>query len=431
MPTLGGATLGDGVGTEVAVIVLDRFNSSTGAGDRFVATLDLRAIGTGGSGGGSAGCLTDGVVHRWRADGGPADAVGDADGNWVGDSAYTAGVTGQAFQFDGTGHVEVADSELDGLPSAGFSVGAWFNAVPTGDYQVIAEKFTPNFAPTGDDSVSDSWFLALTPGGTAYFATEIGTSAGRADLQWAGGPSLFGGAWHQMTTTYDGSMLRMYVDGSPVASVAAVGVLLDSPGVPVEIGSATNGGPRFWALHGAVDELTTWARALSAEEVAALAAGSDGDCTPQDVTAPTITFTGNAGTYSASAQVDITCQVVDTESGIASSNCPEVHGPAYEHLGVTTLTATATDVAGNASLGSTTFTVTLATGDVVSIVDQFVPERGRALALKALVRVVALLPDGRAHDAALRALDRQLGLWVGGTLTQAEANVILDLASQL
>src|SRR5262245_41165575 len=43
-PTIGGAVLGDGPGTETIVVVLDSRNSSCGCGDRFVATLQLPSL---------------------------------------------------------------------------------------------------------------------------------------------------------------------------------------------------------------------------------------------------------------------------------------------------------------------------------------------------------------------------------------------------
>jgi len=41
MKSLGGASLGDGAGTETLVVVLDKDLSTTGSGDAFVAVLEL------------------------------------------------------------------------------------------------------------------------------------------------------------------------------------------------------------------------------------------------------------------------------------------------------------------------------------------------------------------------------------------------------
>ncbi|HEU4989380.1 MAG TPA: vWA domain-containing protein, partial [Gemmatimonadaceae bacterium] len=69
----------------------------------------------------------------------------------------------------------------------------------------------------------------------------------------------------------------------------------------------------------------------------------------RDATPPALAFSGNAGTYGVSQVVNISCSASDATSGLASSTCPEVSDSAYTlALGGHTLSATATDHAGNA-----------------------------------------------------------------------------------
>ncbi len=87
--------------------------------------------------------------------------------------------------------------------------------------------------------------------------------------------------------------------------------------------------------------------------------GSPGTIAP-DVTAPTITYTGNAGVYTADQQVDIRCAATDEAygSGIASTTCADVTGLAGSFgLGRHEIDVTATDHAGNVGTGKVTFTV--------------------------------------------------------------------------
>jgi hypothetical protein len=78
------------------------------------------------------------------------------------------------------------------------------------------------------------------------------------------------GEWHHVAATYDGSTWRLYLDGrldgeakvdatprKDSAQHFAIGAALDSEGTPAG------------ALHGAVDEVRVWKRALSATEIAA------------------------------------------------------------------------------------------------------------------------------------------------------------------
>src|SRR5439155_8371919 len=77
-----------------------------------------------------------------------------------------------------------------------------------------------------------------------------------------------------------------------------------------------------------------------------------------DKTKPVITCSGNAGAYTIDQMVVITCTASDGLSGVASNTCTGVNAPAYTlALGSHTLSASATDKAGNTGTGSTTFTV--------------------------------------------------------------------------
>lgn len=84
-----------------------------------------------------------------------------------------------------------------------------------------------------------------------------------------------------------------------------------------------------------------------------------------DKTPPAVVYKGNLGAYSPGQTVDITCEAMDKESGVASTTCANVHGLASSFgPGSHRYSATATDVAGNTGTGSTTFTVVALPGDV-------------------------------------------------------------------
>jgi CSLREA domain-containing protein len=77
-----------------------------------------------------------------------------------------------------------------------------------------------------------------------------------------------------------------------------------------------------------------------------------------DKTPPTVTYAGNAGVYTVDQTVNITCSAADNLSGIDSTTCADISGPASSFgLGTHTFSATATDLAGHVGSGSTTFTV--------------------------------------------------------------------------
>jgi len=67
--------------------------------------------------------------------------------------------------------------------------------------------------------------------------------------------------------------------------------------------------------------------------------------------------------YDVDGTVSITCAASDALSGIASSTCANVSGPAYLfNIGTNIITATATDNAGNVASATYSFTVTATIG---------------------------------------------------------------------
>jgi hypothetical protein len=167
-----------------------------------------------------------------------------------------------------------------------------------------------------------------------------------------------------------------------------------------------------------------------------------------DKTAPTVAYDGNAGTYTVDRQVAITCTAADALSGLASSTCKDVTGPAYSFaLGSNTLTATAVDNAGNTADGRTSFTVVADPASVGNLTVRFVtssaafqalPPRQQAMvrnvadaATQALARVVPRL-NAAQKAAFLRAYDQALAHLVRfGWLTPDQAATLSRLAATL
>ena len=76
--------------------------------------------------------------------------------------------------------------------------------------------------------------------------------------------------WMHVAATYDGSMIRLYINGVEESNLAA-NIAIVTNDVPLSIGAESNGGRLF---QGALDQVRVYNRALSADEVAGLVAGS-------------------------------------------------------------------------------------------------------------------------------------------------------------
>lgn len=101
----------------------------------------------------------------------------------------------------------------------------------------------------------------------------------------------------------------------------------------------------------------------------------------RDHTLPTVTYTGNAGSYTVDQTVAITCSAADATSpgsGLASSTCQNIGGAAYTFaIGNNSFSATAIDNAGNTGAGSTSFTVKVTYGGVCALTRLWVTQPGK------------------------------------------------------
>jgi hypothetical protein len=150
-----------------------------------------------------------------------------------------------------------------------------------------------------------------------------------------------------------------------------------------------------------------------------------------DATAPVVTYSGNAGTYTVDQQINITCTAADALSGIASTTCADAVGPAYAFpLGTNTLSATATDVAGNQGGATTTFTVAVTPDALAALVSRFVENQGIANALSAKIHQIERA-NGRGRPDQFEAFVHQLDAQRGKALTAEQADLLIRLAGAL
>lgn len=154
-----------------------------------------------------------------------------------------------------------------------------------------------------------------------------------------------------------------------------------------------------------------------------------------DKTTPTVTYSGNAGSYSVDQQIAISCTASDTLSGLASSTCADIAGPAYTFgLGAHTLSAQATDNASNQGSASTTFTVQVSHDSLCTLTTQFSTSTGVASGLCAKLTAAsqaAARGQDQTEQNIMAAFDHQLTAQTGKTLTSHQADVLTKLAATL
>lgn len=131
------------------------------------------------------------------------------------------------------------------------SVAAWTNAVPTSaTWRLVFKGNTTkvNYLLSWDTSFTSMRFLA-----------DVGGSRPTTSATW---PT--GGGWHFVVGVYDGSFLRLYIDGVPVGTPAAAsGAMSVDNNLALWISEDT-GTP----MTGDVDEVAVWNKALTAAQIA-------------------------------------------------------------------------------------------------------------------------------------------------------------------
>ena len=153
-----------------------------------------------------------------------------------------------------------------------------------------------------------------------------------------------------------------------------------------------------------------------------------------DTTAPVVSYSGNAGTYTVADTVSITCSASDPTpgSGLASSTCQNITGAAYTFaLGTDSYSASATDNAGNVGSGSTSFTVTVDADSLCMLTQRWVtePAVARSLCVKLDAAKASIVGgDTNSKDGQLAAYRNELSAQTGVSLPADKVAILTNLS---
>lgn len=204
----------------------------------------------------------DGTVE----DASPNDNHGTNHGATV---ARGDGQVGNALRFDGSS-ARVEAGDIDGADGTDtLTLAAWFEPAARGQ----GDFFTKN---TSGDRSNSSWVLRYDGQGNRRVSAHFND----ADDNWTAirsAATVPTGSFTHVAVTLDGSERRLYVDGE-LDSVDDYSATLDDESAPVVLGAADQTGSGVTnAFAGLLDEARIYERALSADEVASLAAMGGGN----------------------------------------------------------------------------------------------------------------------------------------------------------
>jgi len=217
---------------DILVVISDAAGNSTE--QSFVVTAEAQQ------------CTPSGLVAWWTGDGALDQVSGRS---LAGSASYTAGRHGLAFAFNGGTQLA---APATGLPVAGAArtLELWARV----DSSVAIEEFYCGWGGFG--SVTRSF--ALGSSSLRPFVSIWGPGVSSAS-------TIATGAWHHLATTYSGGTYVLYVDGVVVGSGS---VSPDTGAGSVLLGYLDVNR----RLVGALDDVRIYDRALSAAEIAELAA---------------------------------------------------------------------------------------------------------------------------------------------------------------
>lgn len=171
--------------------------------------------------------------------------------------AYTSGKIGDAFL--ATGSNELTIPHEPALEPSSLSVEAWVRVAqfPEGG---DTRRWLVN--KNGNEWVEGHYALMID-GDRAGAYLNIGGGRENVFAVWSAEHSLKTGKWHHLAFSYDGGLLRLFVDGKP-AGEKAVNRPRVAGGSPVVLARRQDGYNRF---KGVLDEVRIFNRALTSEEV--------------------------------------------------------------------------------------------------------------------------------------------------------------------
>jgi hypothetical protein len=198
-----------------------------------------------------------GLVASYNFDAGTGTTLADLSGNAntgtiTGATWNAAGKYGSALSFNGTSnYVQVPDSNsLD--VTTGMTLEAWVNPAALGTaWRTVLFKTQTGGMVYSLYANQDN----TRPIGQVNIGSEINAT---------GTAALGLNAWTHLALTFDGSALRLYVNGTLTTTTAIVG------SIPVSTGVLRMGGNSIWGewFSGKIDDVRIYNRALSASEIA-------------------------------------------------------------------------------------------------------------------------------------------------------------------
>jgi len=215
---------------------------------------------------------TNMIVH-WKFDEGSGTTTKDSSGNSnngkTNSTQWTSGVVGiGALSFDGkSSYVEMSDSgKLSGFSK--MTAACWFKAKAF-DTNETGYLISKDKQGDGIDS-NDSYALSLsaTKSSKVQVYASVWSSSGSKNVGVPKEMELKTGQWYHAAFTYDGSTIKLYLDGTEIGSKQMSNSVNSNTSVPLRVGQCSGSRTRYF--DGAIDDVRIYNGALSSNEIGSL-----------------------------------------------------------------------------------------------------------------------------------------------------------------
>lgn len=204
------------------------------------------------------------------------------------DDGTVPGIFGNARQFDGTNPVTLPDS-AENSQTGPITLSIWFKTTtPPGDTSLpVVQKL-------------NSYVLAISGYMARVFALTI-RGAGSDSVIWVGTKYHTDDRWHHLAGTFDGDVMRVYLDGALMVTKDTTKTFIDDTTSPLILGTS---------FVGTLDDFRLYNRALSENEITALYSTAPPQsppdpATPTNPTTPTTPTTPSQPTTPTVPVVDV------------------------------------------------------------------------------------------------------------------------------
>ena len=197
---------------------------------------------------------TSSLLGRWNFDEGTGTKIADTSGNnnngTIAGATWVNGKVGKALSFDGVNdYVEIPYNSILN-PTKAITIEAWINPCSTAaDQRILSKSPYPNNDYSMIRASNNRVLVSMKIDGTVQ---SIYSPANSVPV----------GTWTHVAGTYDGTRMRLYINGAQVNSFAVCGEI-GAHAEPLMIGkNATSA-----YFKGMVDEVSIYNKALTAAEV--------------------------------------------------------------------------------------------------------------------------------------------------------------------